>query len=129
MKFHLARVEGRNSFSGYGNDYVEIGGTRYAQSVIVLADRIIDWEAARFEDLTTAEFAAIAKLEVDVVVLGTGPRLRFPHPSKTAPLLRAGIGLEVMDTRAACRTYNVLLAEDRRVGAALLMGSAGSEPA
>jgi uncharacterized protein len=128
MKFHLAQAEGRNSFSGYGDDYVEISGTRFTQSVIVLADRIIEWEVARFEDLTADKFAEIAKLEIDVIVLGTGSRLRFPHPSTTAPLLRAGIGLEVMDTRAACRTYNVLLAEDRRVGAALLMGTAGSKP-
>ncbi len=128
MKFHLARAEGRNAFTGYGDDYVEISGARFAQSVIVLADRIIDWPIARFEDLTETQFAEMAKLEVDVIVLGTGSRLCFPHPSKTAPLSRAGIGLEVMDTRAACRTYNVLLAEDRRVGAALLMGTAGSEP-
>ena len=121
MKLHLARAEGRNQFSGYGRGYVAINGVRYERSLIVLPDRIVHWEARDFDDLTEAAFSALARLPLEILVLGTGARLRFPHPSNTKALHTAGIGLEVMDTRAACRTYNILLSEDRRVGAALLM--------
>jgi len=72
--------------------------------------------------LTEPIFAKLAELPLEILILGTGARLQFPHPSLTHRVASAGIGLEVMDTHAACRTYNILLAEDRRVGAALLLG-------
>jgi uncharacterized protein len=75
--------------------------------------------------LTLAAFDRLAGLPIEILLLGTGDRLRFPHPSLTAPLRAAGIGVEVMDTGAACRTYNILLAEDRRVGAALMLQAVG----
>jgi uncharacterized protein len=62
----------------------------------------------------------LKQLGAEIVLLGTGPRQRFPHPRLTAELARAGIGLEVMDLQAACRTYNILVAEERKVAAALL---------
>ncbi|HTS52452.1 MAG TPA: Mth938-like domain-containing protein [Burkholderiales bacterium] len=121
MKLHLTRAEGRNLFSGYGAGYVAINDVRYERSLIVLPDRILDWGVADFEHLTEAALSGLASLPLEILILGTGARLRFPHPSTTRPLQSAGIALEVMDTRAACRTYNILLAEDRRVGAALLV--------
>jgi len=121
MKFHLARTDGRNAFTGYGNGYVSINGARYDKSLIVLPDRILDWDVASFDDITQSAFAVLVALPVDVLVLGTGARLRFPPAACMQVASKARIGLEVMDTYAACRTYNVLLAEDRRVGAALLM--------
>ena len=128
MKFHLARADGRNAFTGYGDGYVAINGSRYDKSLIVLPDRILDWQVAGFDEITQYEFAFLATLPVDVMVLGTGSRLRFPPAACMQALSKAGIGLEVMDTHAACRTYNVLLSEDRRVGAALLMtAAAGGE--
>ncbi len=127
MKLHLARAEGRNLFSGYGHGYVTINNIRYERSLIVLPDRILDWEVADFDDLTEAAFTALAGLTLEILILGTGARLRFPHPSTTRALQSAGIALEVMDTHAACRTYNILLSEDRRVGAALLVASEASE--
>jgi uncharacterized protein len=111
MKLHLARAEGRNLFSGYGPGYVAINGVR-----------ILDWEAISFEQLNEAAFSGLAQLPLEILILGTGARLRFPRPALTRAIHAAGIGLEVMDTHAACRTYNILLSEDRRVGAALLIG-------
>ena len=123
MKLHLARAEGRNLFSGYGSGYVAVNGQRYERSLIVLADRILEWEPAAFDELTEAVFSELAGLSLEILILGTGMRLRFPHPSLTRALYGAGTALEVMDTHAACRTYNILLSEDRRVGAALLVGA------
>jgi uncharacterized protein len=122
MKLHLARAEGRNLFSGYGSGYVAVNGERYERSLIVLADRVLHWEPASFEDLTESAFSGFAGLSLEILILGTGARLRFPHPSITKNVYSAGTALEVMDTHAACRTYNILLSEDRRVGAALLVG-------
>jgi uncharacterized protein len=121
MKLHLARAAGRNLFSGYGPGYVAINGERHEHSVIVLPDRVMDWEIERFEQLSEPVFESLKSLPVDVVVLGTGAALRFPAASNLRTLTQAGIGIEVMDTAAACRTYNVLLAEDRRVAAAILV--------
>jgi len=121
MKLHLAASDSRNLFSGYGEGYVAIHGKHYEHNLIVLVDRIIDWEVARFADLDEGTFARLADLSLEILVLGTGSRLRFPRPSATKCLYAARTALEVMDTHAACRTYNILLAEDRRVGAALLV--------
>ena len=93
---------------------------RRASSVVVLADRVEDWSVERFDALTVEDFRFLQELGVEIVLLGTGPRQRFPHPRLTAELAQAGIGLEVMDVQAACRTYNILVAEERRVAAALL---------
>jgi uncharacterized protein len=121
MKLTLAKAAGRNLFSGYGAGYVSINGERIERNVIVLPDRLETWEVAGFDALSADAFAPLARLEVDVLVLGTGATLRFPDPVCLVSMARAGIGVEVMDTAAACRTYNVLLSEDRRVAAALLV--------
>jgi uncharacterized protein len=123
MKLHQARADGRNLFTGYGPGYVSVNGSRREVSTVVLSDRILDWEVAGFASLTESVFADLARLPVELVLLGTGATLCFPHPRLTQPLRDAGIGLEVMDTSAACRTYNILLGEDRRVAAALLIGA------
>lgn len=97
-----------------------VNGARHEASVIVLPERIEPWPVASFAALAEEHFAALAVLKPEVVLLGTGARLRFPHPRLTAALARAGIGLEVMDVQAACRTFNILAAEERHVAAALL---------
>ena len=78
------------------------------------------WPCARFEDLTPEHFAQLAGLETELVIFGSGRRNRFPPPPWLAPLIARRLGLETMDTQAACRTYNVLVSENRRVAAALL---------
>jgi uncharacterized protein len=94
----------------------------YTVSLIVTPERIVaDWRPARFADLTSADFDVVRALQPEVVLLGTGARLRFPTPEVMRLLVAAQIGFEIMDTGAACRTYNVLVNERRRVAAALLV--------
>ena len=120
MKLHRDDSTGLNAFTSYGDGYVLVNGARHASNVIVLPDRILPWSAAGFDRLTPEDFRVLAGLPLEVVLLGTGGRLRFPHPHLTQPLAAARIGLEVMDIPAACRTYNILAAELRKVAAALL---------
>lgn len=122
MKFHLTRAEGRNLFTGYGKGYVAVNDRRYERNVVVTPQRpVAEWDASSFDALTPAHFEALLALEPELVLLGTGETLRFPRTELTRALAAASVGLEVMDTRAACRTYNVLMAEDRRVVAAILL--------
>ena len=120
MKFELSAAPGLNTFTGYGEGYVLVNGQRFAESVIVLAGRIEPWSVPGVDALTEAHLAQLADLGAEVVLLGTGATLRFPHPRLLQGLVRAGIGVEVMDTQAACRTFNILVAEERKVAAALL---------
>jgi len=122
MKLHQARQTG-NVFTGYGEDYVSINGETIRSSVVVLSDRLRDWQPRSVDDLSPESMAELAELPVEILLIGTGRKLHFPHPRVLAPVRAAGIGLEVMDTPAACRTYNILRGEDRKVAAALLIGS------
>ena len=123
MKLRRERLTALNTFTGYGEGYVEINDERIERSVVVLPERIIsDWPATRFEGLAPEHFAALANLGCEIVLLGTGTQLRFPRPEIIRPLIQSGVGVEVMDVQAACRTYNILMAEERKVAAALLLG-------
>ena len=122
MKFHLADAPGLNLFTGYGSDYVAVNQKHYQSSLIVLPDRIVeDWPPQSFEALNSGHFEAILELAPEIVLLGTGDILRFPHPRLSEALIRVQIGLEVMDTPAACRTYNILASEGRKVAVALIL--------
>ena len=121
MKLQLAGAAGRNTITGYGAGYVLVNGTRHEENLIVLPDRLLPWRAAGFESLSAEDFGELASLGLEVVLLGTGAKLRFPSPQVTRPLIEAKVGLEVMDAQAACRTYNILVSEERRVAAALLL--------
>ena len=121
MKLHLNNISGINAFTGYGEGYVMVNRQRYERNLVVLRDRLVtDWQPAGFDDLEAGHFALLAELQPEIVLLGTGARLRFPQPELTRALYEARIGLEVMDLQAACRTYNILAAEERKVAAALL---------
>jgi uncharacterized protein len=121
LKLHLESAGARNAFTGYGAGYVMINGERIEKSVVVLPERILaDWPAPSFAGLRAEHFGALTALDREIVLLGTGAKLRFPRPEIIAPLLSARIGVEVMDLQAACRTYNILMAEGRKVAAALL---------
>jgi uncharacterized protein len=121
MKFHLNTSAG-NVFTGYGHDYVRLGIGVYRENVVVTPERIlIGWCPAGFDALTDADFAAVAELQPEIVLLGTGARQRFPSPRLTRALTEARIGLDVMDTPAACRTFNILAAEERKVAVAILL--------
>jgi uncharacterized protein len=120
VKLHATRPSGVNTITGYGEGYVMVNGERHSASIVVLPDRLEPWATTGFDGLTTGDFEFLKKLGAEIVLLGTGERQRFPHPRLTAALAQAGIGLEVMDLQAACRTYNILVAEERKVAAALL---------
>jgi uncharacterized protein len=122
LKLHLEAASAKNTFTGYGEGYVVVNGERIEKSVVVLPDRILaDWPAESFAGLRAEHLAALTGLDREIVLLGTGTKLRFPTPEIVAPLVRAGIGVEVMDLQAACRTYNILMGEGRKVAAALLI--------
>lgn len=122
MKLHLTQAAGQNIFTAYGEGYVQVNQQRFETSVIVMPSQLItDWQPRTLDELTEAHFAHLATLQPEIVLLGTGNMLRFPHPRISSPLSQANIGFEVMDTFAAARTYNILMGEGRRVAAALLL--------
>ena len=169
MKFHLADTAGMNLFTGYDRDYVAVNHRQFRTSLIVLPERIIEeWpprdfaalEAGHFEvlleiapeivllgtgdrlcfphprltqaltgagigfeALAESDFEAIRTLGPEILLLGTGDRQRFPAPSLLRPLIEARIGYEIMDLPAACRTFNILASEGRKVAAALLISA------
>ena len=120
MKLHATAPTARNAFSGYGDGYVLVNGARHESSVIVLPDRVLPWDVAGFDELSERDFQVFLELDLEILLVGTGSKQRFPHPQLTRSLIAKRIGIEAMDVQAACRTYNILAAEGRRVAAALL---------
>ena len=122
MKLHLSRAEGLNQITSCGIDFVSINGVRHEHSLIVTPEELLpQWPVSAFDALSDVHIAALLPLKADVVLIGTGARLRFPRAHVLRPLIDARVGYEIMDTGAACRTYNVLIAEGRRVAAALIL--------
>jgi uncharacterized protein len=122
MKLQLAKTDGLNTFTAYGEGYVSVNGIRHNCNLAVLPDRLIPaWTQADFDSLTVADFELLAGLDAEIILLGTGNKLRFPRPELMQPLIHAQKGLEVMDLQAACRTYNMLAADGRRVAVGLLL--------
>lgn len=110
-----------NTFTAYGEGYVSVNAVRHGSNLIVFPDRILSgWTDASFETLCLADFELLASLDAEITILGTGNQLRFPSPELMRPLIKIQKGLEVMDVKSACRTYNVLVSEGRKVAAALL---------
>jgi uncharacterized protein len=122
MKIHLESGLGQNLIRAYSPGRITINEEVYTASLIVTPRQVVaKWPPVSFADLLAGHFEMIVPLRPEVVILGTGSRLRFPAPSLTRSLVEAGIGIEVMDTGAACRTYNFLMSDGRQVAAALLM--------
>ena len=121
MKFHITAPSALNSFSAYGDGFVRVGEQRYEHNLIVTPQRVLTWNATSFEALAEADFEPLLGLDIDILLLGTGAKQRFPHPRLTRALTARRIGVEAMDLQAACRTFNILTAEERRVAAALLL--------
>lgn len=121
MKLHADMPSTLNTVTAYGPDWVEINRQRFEGAVLVMPEgEVTAWSAQRFEALSIADFEGLLAHSPELVLLGTGQKQRFPHPRLTASLAAAGVGCDVMSTHAACRTYNILMAEGRRVLAALL---------
>lgn len=115
--------QGRQLITGYGPGLFRIAGTVWRESVIVLPERTLAWPVASFAEIETASFEPLTTAEpgIDVLLLGCGATMQMPPSTLRMALRAAGIVVEPMDTGAACRTFNVLLAEGRRVAAALVM--------
>ncbi|HEX4648674.1 MAG TPA: Mth938-like domain-containing protein [Steroidobacteraceae bacterium] len=122
MKFILEPASGTHLIRGYSATEIRIGEHRVQSSCIVTADRLItDWEPQTFAELSAAHLEAILALTPELVVLGTGATQRFAPPAVRSALAERGVGLEAMHLGAACRTFNVLVQEERRVAAALFL--------
>lgn len=121
MKLQLSPSEGHQLFTGYGAGYVTVNHVRYEKCVVVTPAAVTQWGVSGLDRLTAADFGFIADLKPEVVIFGTGAAQRFPRPELARALAAAGAGVEVMDTRAACRTYNILASEGRKVVAAILI--------
>jgi len=121
MKFTADLIESPWLVKAYEPGVVRVGETEWRESILLVPGRPVEpWPAASLEEVTPAMLAALVELRPDLVLFGTGVRQHFPHPARLAPLMEAGIGHEVMDTAAACRTFNILLGEGRPVAAALI---------
>jgi uncharacterized protein len=122
MKFTLEASSRVNLIRGYSPQEIQVGSQRLKASCIITADTLItQWEPASFADLKAEHLEAILALKPELVLLGTGPTQRFPPAAIRAAFTTGGVGLEVMDLGAACRTFNILVQEERRVAAALFL--------
>jgi uncharacterized protein len=124
MKLHANNDPHILRITRYDATSITVGTTLHRQNLLVLPDRVeANWTAHDFAHLDRTDFARLAGCGAEIVLLGTGGRQRFPATALLQPLLAAGIGFEAMDTGAACRTYNLLADEGRKVAAALLIGA------
>jgi uncharacterized protein len=124
MKLTDEKIGGINLIRSYAADEVRIGETVIRASCLVKSDRLItDWRPRTVAEISVADMEAVLALKPEVVVIGSGPWQQFPAPEILGAVLSRGVGCEVMDTGAACRTYNILASEGRTVVAALLIGN------
>jgi uncharacterized protein len=127
MKLHPDRIDAPNLIKAYTQDTVVIGERTWKESLVLpWQGEVRAWSVASFESLERRHFDPLAELAPDILLFGSGPRLRFPRPEWLAALMPLRIGIETMDLAAACRTYNLLVAEGRKVAAALLIEAAPS---
>ena len=122
MKLQSDPHSGANTITGYGDGYVEINQTPYAHAVLLSSDGAISaWPAQSFDSLEVSHFAQMVELKPELILIGTGSKQRFPKPELLKSLILAKIGFEIMDSQAACRTYNILVGEGRQVLLALIV--------
>jgi uncharacterized protein len=122
MKLHPTSTQQYQTVTGYDDSGVEINAVHYSHSLLVMPEMPpVNWPVSSFDALNAQDFAQIEAASPDVVILGTGARQRFIHPKIVAALTARHVGVETMDNQAACRTYNILMAEGRRVALALIL--------
>jgi len=113
---------GANTITGYGNGYVEINKAPYSHAVLISSDGAIsEWPVREFAELESEHFAQMVALKPELIIIGTGNKQHFPKPELLKPLICAKIGFEIMNSQAACRTYNILIGEGRQVLLALIV--------
>lgn len=121
MKLHTTPTQHYQTVTAYDRGGVEINAIRFESSLLVMPETApVSWPPVSFDTLTVDDFKQIDAAMPEVVILGTGERQRFVHPKLTAPLTSRRVGVECMDNQAACRTYNILMAEGRKVALALI---------
>jgi uncharacterized protein len=126
VKLHSETLSGVNAVQRHQAGQIVIHGVSFERSVLVpWQGEIQSWEPTTFEALLAQHFEQVAALRPELVIFGSGQRLRFPQPALLRPLIEQGVGVESMDSAAACRTYNVLVGEGRRAVLALLLGTPG----
>ena len=127
MKLQPDRAIGVNLINACTSEQIVVNGQPWHESILLPAKGdVLPWGATQHGDLSAEHFARIAQASPELVIFGSGPKLRFVNPAFLAALMERRIGIETMDTAAACRTYNVLAAEGRNVMAALLLSPAGA---
>jgi uncharacterized protein len=126
MKLHSSVTTGLLSITSYDAGHIAVNGRSLTKSFLLTPQRLVEnWPPASVEELTEDHLLAVAALDCPIVLLGTGARQRFPARTLMRPLIGRQVGVEVMDSHAACRTYNILMAEGRNVAAALIIEHTG----
>ena len=110
------------TLTAHGPGWVAINNEKVEGSVVVgLRGERFEWDCTRFDEIGAEHFAQLAALDAELIIFGSGKRIRFPQAAWLQPLMAKRTGVETMDTPAACRTYNILAGEGRHVVAALLV--------
>jgi len=122
MKFSAADNDGGHLILGYGPGRIFIGDRTYTRGLIVSPERIdTDWGPENATDLAVEHFEALLALDPQIIIVGTGKHQVFPGPNVYLTVLQQGLGVDIMDTGAACRTYNILVSEGRKVASGLII--------
>jgi uncharacterized protein len=122
MKFAQDQINSRYVIEACEPGRIQVAGQVFRHNLLIMPGKLLQpWEVASMDDFGEEQLRALVTHAPDVLILGTGQTQIFPHPSLFAACMQAGIGWEVMPTDAACRTYNILHGEDRRVLAALVL--------
>ena len=122
MELQLEKNPSGHRIGSFTDDTLVIGGLRYTASLIVTLDQVVrDWPPQHPDQLSIDDFAMILTFKPELILIGTGNTLRFPNSGILKDVIRAGVGIDFMDTRAVCRTYNVLAAEGRHVVAGIII--------
>lgn len=130
MKLHVEHFNGLNAITAYGNGFVEVNQQRHSNSIFLMPrGPVRAWPVARFADLSASALADLTGETMEMLLLGTGPRQHFLPPAWLQPFLQRSVGVEVMASPAACRTYNILMAENRSIALALMIEPTEKEKA
>ena len=122
MKISLAATKQKFAIRAYEKGKLIINEQAYYKNLIIMPEQLIpDWRPQSVEELTAADFEEMLASKPSMIILGTGERQIFPPAALYAAATNAGIGVEIMNTPAACRTYNILMSEGRTIAAALMM--------
>lgn len=122
MKFSEDYATGVNVIRSYDDTSISINSQTYNKSLVVSGDSLIeDWNIKQVNELNPENLSQLLELQPEVILIGTGTNIEFPHPATYSSIINQGIGIEFMDSRAACRTYNILISENRKVVAGIIL--------